>query len=67
MRERLNVKRSLSFPESLADKIQVEADRLNVPFAEIVRECVINDLPRLRERERKRIKKRNQALKPSQA
>ena len=61
MRERLNVKRSLSFPESLADKIQVEADRLNVAFSEIVRECVINDLPRLRERERKRIKKRDQA------
>ena len=67
MRERLNVKRSLSFPESLADKIQVEADRLNVPFSEIVRECVINDLPRLRERERKRIKKRDQAKNPSHA
>ena len=61
MRERLNVKRSLSFPESLADKIQVEADRLDVTFSEIVRECVINDLPKLRERERKRMKKRNQA------
>ena len=61
MRERMTVQRSLSFPESLADKIQEEAKRLNTTFSEIVRECVINDLPRLRERERKRVKKRNQA------
>lgn len=61
MRQRLAIQKAISFSEEIAEKIQVEAERLNVSFSEIVRECVINDLPRLRERERKRIKKRNPA------
>ena len=45
MREQMTVQRSLSFPESSADKIQEEAERLNTTFSEIVRECVINVCP----------------------
>lgn len=59
MRQCLAIQKAISFSGEIAEKIQVEAERLNVSFSEIVRECVINDLPRLRER--KRIKKRNPA------
>ncbi len=37
--------------------------RLNTNFSEIVRECVINDLPKLIDRETKAIKARKQQLK----
>ena len=63
MRERLSIQKPIGFTESMAEKIQAEADRLDVSFSEIVRACVENDLPRLRERERKRIKKRKQSRK----
>ena len=58
MRERLAIQKPIGFTESLAEKIQAEADRLGVSFSEIVRDCVENDLPRLRERNRKRLLKR---------
>lgn len=67
MRERLAIQKAISFPERLAEKIQDEADRLDVSFSEIVRDCVLNDLPRLKERNRKRIVKRNQATNPRHA
>ena len=57
MRERLTKQASVYLPESLSEKIKAEAKRLGVSFSEIVRDCVENDLPRLRERNRKRIKK----------
>lgn len=58
MRERLTVQQTIYFTESMAEKIQAEVERLGVSFSEIVRDCVENDLPRLRERNRKRVLKR---------
>ena len=57
MRERLSVQKAISFSETIQD----EADRLNVSFSEIVRECVTSDLPRLKDRFRKRFRKRRNA------
>ncbi len=58
MRERLSVQKAISFTESMTEQIQAEADRLGVSFSEIVRECVASDLPRLKDRFRKRFSKR---------
>ena len=58
MRERLNVQKSISFTENMAEKIQEESKRLDVSFADIVRECVEIELPKLKDRFRKQIKKR---------
>lgn len=58
MRERLSVQKPIGFTETLAEKIQAEADRLGASFSEVVRDCVENDLPRFRERYRKRLQKR---------
>ena len=55
MRERLTVKKPIAFAPSSADKIEDAAKRLKVSFAEIVRECVDVELPRLVQREIKRI------------
>ena len=57
MRERLTTQICVYLPESLAEKVKAESNRLGVSFSEIVRDCIENDLPRLRERNRKRIKK----------
>ena len=54
MRERLTKQVSVYLPESLSEKIKAEAKRIGVSFSEIVRACVENDLPRLRDRNRKR-------------
>ena len=56
MRERLTKQVSVYLPESLLKKIKVEAGLLGVSFSEIIRDCVENDLPRLRKRNRRRIK-----------
>ena len=61
MRERLSVQKAISFSESMTEKIQAEADRLDVSFSEIVRECIKSDLPRLKDRFRKRFRKRQNA------
>ena len=58
MRERLNVQKSISFTENMAEKIMKESKRLDVSFADIVRECVEIELPKLKDRFRKQIKKR---------
>ena len=58
MRERLNVQKFISFTENMAEKIQEESKRLDVSFADIVRECVEIELPKLKDRFRKQIKKR---------
>lgn len=63
MRERFSVGKQINFTESMTEKITAEADRLNVSFSDIVRECVENDLPRLRERYRKQFAKRKQHTK----
>ena len=61
MREKLEVQKSIGFPQSLVDEIEKAATKLNTNFSEIVRECVINDLPKLIEREKK---KRTRTRKP---
>ena len=58
MKERLSVQKSISFTENMAEKIREESQRLDVSFADIVRECVEVELPKLKDRFRKRIKKR---------
>ena len=58
MRERLSVQKSISFMENMVEKIREESKRLDVSFADIVRECVEIELPKLKDRFRKQIKKR---------
>ena len=60
MRERFSVRKTIDFTESQAEQIAKEAKRLNVSFADIIRECVQSDLPRLKERYRKQFAKRKQ-------
>ena len=61
MRENLDVQKSIGFPQTLADQIEEAAAKLNTNFSEIVRECVISDLPKLIDRE---TKKRTRTRKP---
>ena len=65
MRERFEVQKSIGFTEDLADKIETAAEKLNTNFSEIVRECVINDLPKLIDRETKAMKTRKGRRKAS--
>lgn len=58
MRERLNVSKTLSMSEKMANDVQRVATALQVSFADVVRECIENDLPKLKERERKRKRSR---------
>ena len=51
MRQKYEVQKSIGFTEDLVDKIETAAEKLNSNFSEIVRECVINDLPKLIDRE----------------
>ena len=67
MKERLTTQFSVYLTESVSERIQAEADRLGASISEIIRDCVENDLPRLKERNRKRIKKRKTASKSSRA
>ncbi len=55
MRERLSVQKSISFTE----KIREESQRLNVSFADIVRECVEVELPKLKDRFRSKLRSEN--------
>ena len=61
LREKYTIQKCVSFTEKTADKIQAVADRFNVSFAEVVRECVNNDLDKLIERERKRTTRQKSA------
>lgn len=54
MREKLDVKKQISFTEKMAGKIQRTADTLNVSFPEIVRECIDKELDKLIDRETRR-------------
>ena len=54
MKDYLDVSKTILFTDELADKIQKEADRLNVSFAAVVRDCVQHDLHKFRERYKKR-------------
>ena len=53
-REKLSVDIFSSFTEKDAEKINDAAKRLNVSKAELIRVCVLNELPKLIERETKR-------------
>ena len=54
MRERLKAKMNVAFTERIAEAIRDIAAQEDVSPADIIRECVENDLPKLRERLRKR-------------
>ena len=54
MRERLHVSKTVSMSDKMAEDVQRIASALNVSFADVVQECIENDLPKLKERERKR-------------
>ena len=56
MRERLTVKMNIAFTEKQGEEIRKLAEQEKVSRADIVRACVENDLPKLRERLRKRKK-----------
>ena len=58
MRQRMRVSKTLSMTEKMADDIQNVADEFDVSFADVVRECIQSDLPKLKDRERKRKKAR---------
>ena len=58
MRERLRISKTLSMSEKMAEDVQRVATSLKVSFADVVRDCIENDLPRLKERERKRKRSR---------
>ena len=58
MHQRYEVQKSIGFTEDLADKIETAAEKLETNFSAIVRECVINDLPKLIDRETKAMKTR---------
>ena len=58
MRPRMRIQKCFVMTEKMADSIQAIADAMNVSFADVVRECVEKELPRLRERQRKRKKAR---------
>ncbi len=53
-RDRLTVDIFSSFTEKDAEKIKEAAKRLNVSRSELIRVCVLNELPKLLERENKR-------------
>ncbi|MDE0555834.1 MAG: hypothetical protein OXI24_16575 [Candidatus Poribacteria bacterium] len=56
VRQRLSVGKSVQFTEKEAEEVQKIADQLNTSFAEIVRVCVNSELPKMKERIRKRKK-----------
>lgn len=56
MKELLKVSKTIAFTDRMAKKIQKEADVVGVSFSDIVRACVENDLPKLKERYRQRRK-----------
>ena len=58
MRERLNISKTLSMSEKMAEDVQRVATALKVSFADVVRECIEHDLPKLKDRERKRKRSR---------
>ena len=53
-RQRFNVSKTLSMTEKMAEEVQEVADTFEVSFADVVRACIEADLPKLKERERKR-------------
>ena len=50
MRERFNVSKILSMSEKMAEDIQRGATSLKGSFEDVVRECIQNDPPKLKER-----------------
>ena len=58
MRDRFTRSRTLSMTEKMSEDVQAVADVLGTSFADVVRECVERELPRLKERYRKRKKAR---------
>lgn len=53
-RQRMRTQKSINFTDKMIEKIQGAADQFNVSFADIVRECIDKELPRLIAREHKR-------------
>ncbi len=53
-RDRLSVEIFSAFTEKDAKKIKDAAKKLNVSRSELIRVCVLNELPRLLDRESKR-------------
>ena len=49
----IKCQKSISFSENMAEKIREESQRFDVSFADIVRECVEVELPKLKDRYRK--------------
>ena len=54
MWERLHVSKTVLMSDKMSEDVQRIASTLKVSFANVVRECIENDLPKLKERERKR-------------
>ena len=59
MRPRYTAKTNVAFTPEQAEEIRKLAKQEQVSIADIVRECVDKELPRLKERLRKRKKQRN--------
>ena len=60
MSERFNVSKILSMAEKMAEDIQRGATSLKGSFEDVVRECIQNDPPKLKERQRKPKRTRKQ-------
>lgn len=54
VRERLTIVKSVAWTEKQSEDVQKVADMLKTSFAEVVRVCVEIELPKMRERTRKR-------------
>ena len=54
VRVKYTVTQSVAWTEKQAEEIKKLAERLNTSFSEVVRVCVERELPRMKERARKR-------------
>ena len=57
-RERFSSSKTIQLSEKMAEDVQAVADMLDASFADVIRECIRRELPKLKDRERKRKKSR---------
>ena len=57
MKDYLDTPKTILFTDKMVYEIQKEADRLNVSFSAVVRDCIQNDLPKFKQRHRIRKKR----------
>ena len=63
MKKKLDVSKTILINDKLARQIQRTADQYKLSFSRIIRECVEKELPRLKQRYKKRKKRGTKILK----